>query len=195
MLGKNSKSDHSHFILHLSSSLIRYPIPFHTILSEPHCHYINSQTIINKYIRGWGVHSTQERKKCRKKGKSEGEEKKKIQMFHVKGFPMACTVTTQLHKMYLTRERAFISVCTDVCLQTSAPHEALITQSTTVRPLSCMNAHMIPQGTTIRKTGITEFTHVGFLLHTGQCSLEHKIPCLSIPANQRPTYSTSTQVL
>lgn len=116
-------------------------------------------------------------------------------MFHVKGFPMACRVTTQLHKMYLTREWAFISVCTDVRLQTGALHEALVTQSTTVWPLPCMYAHMIPQGTTIRKTGITEFAHVGFLLHTGQCSLEHNIPCLSIPTNHRPTYSTSRQAL
>jgi len=116
-------------------------------------------------------------------------------MFHVKGFPMACRVTTQLHKMYLTREWAFISMCTDVRLQTGALHEALVTQSTAVWPLPCMYAHMIPQGTTIRKTGITQFAHVGFLLHIGQCSLEHNIPCLSIPANHRPTYSTSRQAL
>jgi hypothetical protein len=37
-------------------------------------------------------------KKCRKKGRSEGEEKKKIQMFHVKGFSMACTVTNNYTK-------------------------------------------------------------------------------------------------
>jgi hypothetical protein len=84
---------------------------------------------------------------------------------------MACRVTTQLHKMYLTREWAFISVRIDVCLQTSALHKTLLTQSTTVWPLPSMYAHMIPQGATIRKTGITVFTHVGFLLHTGHCSL------------------------
>lgn len=116
-------------------------------------------------------------------------------MFHVKGFPLACRVTTQLHNMYLTREWTFISVCTDVRLQTSALHKALVTQSTTVWPLSCMYAHMIPQGTTIRKTGITEFANVGFLLHTGQCSFKHNIPCLSIPANHSPNYSTSRQTL
>jgi hypothetical protein len=98
---------------------------------------------------------------------------KGIQVVQMGEFPMACTereyvlTNTVTWKLYLTRERAFISVCLDVCLQICALYKALFTECALEWPLPRMNAHVIPPGTAIRKAHLTVVAHERFLLHTG----------------------------